>query len=184
MAASANRRTPTPELLRCNAKVIRRDVRVRRAAVRADFVHFGDATGINPGQHVAVTQHRGSRRSLREPITKSLGWAVSNPKHPGRWSSGALVVRGVGRPGRWSSGALVVRGVGRPGRRSSGASDDRRRRAITASGNQGCRSIVRIRCSRAIVASNSSQCGPNGVGFGTDETSAFKGSWSSMIETG
>ena len=24
MAASANRRTPTPELLRCNAKVIRR----------------------------------------------------------------------------------------------------------------------------------------------------------------
>ena len=117
------------------------------AAVRADFVSFGDATVIDPGQRVAVTHHKGSRRSLREPITQSLGWAVRYSK---------------------TSGALVVRGVGR-----SQASDD-----------HGCRSIARVRCSRAIIAPNSSQCSPKGVGFDADETLPFKELWGSMIETG
>ena len=76
MPASGNRRCPTPELLRCNAKVIRRCMEHEGAAVRADFVHFGDATFIDPEQRVAVTHHRGSRRSLREPIMQNLAWAA------------------------------------------------------------------------------------------------------------
>ena len=70
--------------------------------MRADFVHFGDVTVIDPGQRVGVAPHRGSKRLLREAITRSLGWAVRDSK-----ASGALVVRGVGRPGRWS-----IAGVG------------------------------------------------------------------------
>ena len=60
--------------------------------MRADFVPFGDWVVIDPVPREAVTHHRGSRRSLREPITQSLGWAVRDSK-----TSGALVVRGVGR---------------------------------------------------------------------------------------
>ena len=60
--------------------------------MRADFVHFGDVTVIDPGQRVGVAHHRGSKRSLREAITQSLGWAVRDLK-----TSGALVVRGAGR---------------------------------------------------------------------------------------
>ena len=90
------------------------------AAVRADFVHFGDATVIDPGQRVAVTHHSGSRCWLREPIPQSLGWAVRDAK-----TSGALVVRGVGRPGR-----RTIANVGQS----------------QALSNHECRSIVRVRC--------------------------------------
>ena len=36
MAASANRPTPTPELLRCNAKVIRRRSIIRPQSIRTE----------------------------------------------------------------------------------------------------------------------------------------------------
>ena len=170
--------------------------------MRADFVPFGDGVVIDPARRVAVTYHRGSRRSSLESTAQSRGWTVMDPKTsralvfqgvglPGRWSSRALVFQGVGLPGRWSSRALVFQGVGRPGRRTiagvgqSQASDDRRRRAITASGKHSVgQSPVRVKCSRSSVAPIDSQYGPNGVGFGANETPSFKGVWGSSIETG
>ena len=101
------------------------------AVVRADFVHFGDATVIDPGQRVAVTHRRESRRSLRDPITQSLAWAVRDSK-----TLGALVVRGVGRSQA-------------SGNRGSGQS---RLRAITGVG-QSLGSGVRERSSHQPVVS-------------------------------
>ena len=110
--------------------------------MRADSVPFGDWVVIDPVPREAVTHHRGSRRSLREPITQSLGGQSGTQKHPGRWSSGA--------------------------------SDDRRRRAITGKGQMFA---IERRTKRT-------QYGPNGIGFGANETPPFKGLWGSSIETG
>ena len=100
------------------------------AVVRAHFVPFGDGVVIDPARRVAVTHHRGSRRSLCEPITQSLGWAVIDSK-----TSGALVVRGVRR-----SQVSGNHGVGQS-----------RCRAITVSGNHG---VGQSRC-RTFAVSDS-----------------------------
>ena len=85
--------------------------------MRADFVHFGDATVIDPGGSVgAVTHHSGLRRSLCEPIPQNLGWAVGDSK-----TFAALVVRGVRRSRR-----PAITGV-----KQSRESSNHGRRAIT-----------------------------------------------------
>ena len=115
------------------------------AAVRADFVPLGDRAVNDPGQRVAVSHNRRSRRSLRDPITQSLGWAVRDSKTPG-----ALVVRG-----RWSSG-----GVGRSQASGNHVVGQSRRRAITSSRNH----VVAQSRSRAITGVGKSPMSDYGLG--------------------
>ena len=132
-------------------------VHVWGAAVRANFVPFGDGGVVDPGRHVAVRQHKASRQSVCKPITQHSGLVVGTRirqgfGRPGLWSSGALVVRGVGRPGRWSSGALVVRGVGRPGRQT-----------VKAASEHG------FGCWRAMVGEDIERLNHNNLHFGENE---------------
>ena len=129
MPASGNRRCPTPELLRCNAKVIRRSdqasddrwgrseqtssasVAARSSKARCTSVTMQTSIGvISRRRSYRASVIPGGGHSGRRSFRASIVPGVDRSR---RRSFQALVVPGVGRSRRWSFQALVVPGVGR-----------------------------------------------------------------------
>ena len=136
MPASGNRRCPTPELLRCNAKVIRRwfTYGVRQSGQTSSLSVTGQSS------------IRGGFR-LSSSIADQDGNDVDQPPRTGACSPRCHKVHtsnncGVGRSRRRTITASDDHGVGRSRRRTITASDNHgvgqsRRRTITASDNHG-----------------------------------------------
>ena len=108
MPASGNRRCPTPELLRCNAKVIRRWFTCggrRYGQTSSPLVTGGSSIrGVEwRSPSIADIRDRHASLSHDSKFNQESTRTVPGVGHPGRWSSRALVVQGIGHPGRWSS---------------------------------------------------------------------------------
>ena len=69
MAASANRRTPTPELLRCNVKVIRRSVRYGRGDGATPRVPSPDSR--RRGRTALIRNYGGGQHEAWNPSKKT-----------------------------------------------------------------------------------------------------------------
>ena len=143
MPASGNRRCPTPELLRCNVKVIRRW-----------FTYGVRQSGQTSS--LSVTGQSSIRRGIRlvSSIADQDGNDVDQPPRTGACSPRCHKVHtsnnyGVGRSRRRTITASDDHGVGRSRRRTITASDDR---GVVNHGDE---------CSHLMVIQNIERFGPN-----------------------